>query len=146
MTNMRATETVLFAGTCARVRETSTNPPFLADQSASRKMTTSKQKVFCVLRFAKTESAITVQRAFRIKFDCQSPNDNNILWWYHQFETTVCLCKDSKSITIWVASDLNIDCRTRRGIHSTNLRKNFRMSYQTSARAVFISARDAGVE
>ncbi|GFX98398.1 uncharacterized protein TNCV_4001671 [Trichonephila clavipes] len=42
-------------------------------------MVTSKQKAFCVLQFAKTESAITVQRAFRIKFGCQPPNDNNIL-------------------------------------------------------------------
>ncbi|GFX93658.1 DUF4817 domain-containing protein [Trichonephila clavipes] len=53
-------------------------------------MATSKQKAFCVLQFAKTESAITVQRAFRIQFGCQPPNDN-ILWWFHQFETTGCL-------------------------------------------------------
>ncbi|GFU65145.1 ig-like domain-containing protein [Trichonephila clavipes] len=46
--NERATETVLFAGLCAR-------------------------------NFAKTESAITVQRAFRIRFSCLPPNDNNIL-------------------------------------------------------------------
>ncbi|GFV03393.1 DUF4817 domain-containing protein [Trichonephila clavipes] len=43
--------------------------------------------------FANTESTITVQWAFRIRFDCQPPNDNNILSWYHQFETTACLCK-----------------------------------------------------
>ncbi|GFV37667.1 DUF4817 domain-containing protein [Trichonephila clavipes] len=47
----------------------------------------------CVRNFTKTGSAITVQRAFRIKFGCQPPNDNNILRWYHQFETTGCLCK-----------------------------------------------------
>ncbi|GFT77878.1 DUF4817 domain-containing protein [Trichonephila clavipes] len=41
-------------------------------------MSTSEQKGFCVLQFAKTEFVITVQRAFRIKFDCQPPNDNNI--------------------------------------------------------------------
>ncbi|GFU78207.1 DUF4817 domain-containing protein [Trichonephila clavipes] len=91
--NERATETVLFAGMCARVRETYANlSPFLGDQSASRKMT-SKQTPFCVIQFAKTESAITVQRAFRIKFGCQHTNDNNILRWHHQFETTDCLCK-----------------------------------------------------
>ncbi|GFU61472.1 hypothetical protein TNCV_2287691 [Trichonephila clavipes] len=33
----------------------------------------------CARNYAKTESAITVQRAFRIKFGCQPPNDNNIL-------------------------------------------------------------------
>ncbi|GFU43932.1 hypothetical protein TNCV_4182111 [Trichonephila clavipes] len=36
-------------------------------------MTTSKQKVFCVFRLTKTESAIIVQRAFRIKFGFQPP-------------------------------------------------------------------------
>ncbi|GFU20232.1 DUF4817 domain-containing protein [Trichonephila clavipes] len=72
--NERATETVLFAGMCA---ETYADfYPFLADQRASRKMATSKQKVFCVIQFAKTESAITVQRALRIKFGCQPSNDN----------------------------------------------------------------------
>ncbi|GFV49795.1 hypothetical protein TNCV_1736781 [Trichonephila clavipes] len=31
-------------------------------------MTTSKTKVFCVLRFAKSESAVTVQRAFCMNY------------------------------------------------------------------------------
>ncbi|GFW79523.1 DUF4817 domain-containing protein [Trichonephila clavipes] len=88
--NERATETVLFAGMC--VRNVCLFSPFVADQCASRKMTTSKQRMFCVLRLTKAESAITVQRAFRIKFGCQPPNDN-ILRWYHQFETTGCICK-----------------------------------------------------
>ncbi|GFT00349.1 DUF4817 domain-containing protein [Trichonephila clavipes] len=92
--NERATETVLFAGMRARVHETYANFfPFLADQRASRKTATSKQKAFCVPQFAKTESAITVQRAFLNKFGCQLPNDNNILRWFHQFETTGCLWK-----------------------------------------------------
>ena len=34
------------------------------------KMATREQKAFCVLQFAKTESIIRVQRAFRIKFLC----------------------------------------------------------------------------
>lgn len=36
-------------------------------------MATSEQKAFCVLQFAKTASVVTVQRAFRIKFDCDIP-------------------------------------------------------------------------
>ncbi|GFU95440.1 DUF4817 domain-containing protein [Trichonephila clavipes] len=68
-------------------------PPFFADQRAGRKLATCEQKAFCVFQFAKTESAITVQRAFRIKFGCQPPNDNNIRRWYLQFETTGCLSK-----------------------------------------------------
>ncbi|GFV32037.1 uncharacterized protein TNCV_1688101 [Trichonephila clavipes] len=39
-------------------------------------MTTSINKS---VRLTKTESVITVQRAFRIKFGCQPPNDNSIL-------------------------------------------------------------------
>ncbi|GFY27362.1 DUF4817 domain-containing protein [Trichonephila clavipes] len=75
--NERATETVLFAGMCAKCMPKPLH--FLTDQRASKKMTTSKQKVFCVPRLTKTESAITVQRTFRIKFGCQPPTDNNIL-------------------------------------------------------------------
>ncbi|GFS85949.1 DUF4817 domain-containing protein [Trichonephila clavipes] len=85
ISNERATETVLFAGMCAREREKYANfSHFLADQRACRKMATSKQKAFCVIQFAKTKSAITVQQAFRIKFGCQPSFDNNIRWWYHQ--------------------------------------------------------------
>ncbi|GFU03143.1 DUF4817 domain-containing protein [Trichonephila clavipes] len=56
-------------------------------------MSTSEQKMLCVLQFAKTESAITVQRAFRVKFGCQPPNDNNIPRWYYLFEATSRFCK-----------------------------------------------------
>ncbi|GFT26241.1 DUF4817 domain-containing protein [Trichonephila clavipes] len=56
-------------------------------------MATSKQKAFCAIQFAKTESAITVQREFLIKFGCQPPTDNNIIRRYNQSETTGCLCK-----------------------------------------------------
>ncbi|GFW32932.1 hypothetical protein TNCV_1774971 [Trichonephila clavipes] len=58
-------------------------------------MTTSKQKAFCALQFANTESAVNVQRAFRIKFGCQPPNDNNILRGFDQFETTGGLLGDN---------------------------------------------------
>ncbi|GFX54320.1 uncharacterized protein TNCV_3824191 [Trichonephila clavipes] len=61
------------------VRQTYANFYPFADQHASRKMTTCKQRVFCVLRLTKTESAITVQRGFCNKFGCQPPNDSNIL-------------------------------------------------------------------
>ncbi|GFW12692.1 DUF4817 domain-containing protein [Trichonephila clavipes] len=77
--------------------------PFLANEHAIRKMATSKHKAFCVPQFAKTESAVTVQRAFSIKLGCQSPNDNNNLRWYHQFETTGCLCKGKKEVSLVTA-------------------------------------------
>ena len=59
-------------------------------------MATKEQKAFCVLQFAKTESVIRVQRAFRIKFHC-NPRSNNILRWYHQLEDTGYLCKGKSS-------------------------------------------------
>ncbi|GFU09574.1 hypothetical protein TNCV_3026221 [Trichonephila clavipes] len=34
------------------------------------------------MKFTKTESAVTVQRAFRIKIGCQPPNDSNIFRGY----------------------------------------------------------------
>ncbi|GFW75180.1 DUF4817 domain-containing protein [Trichonephila clavipes] len=63
-------------------------------------MSTSEQKAFCVLQFAKTESAIAVKRAFRVKFGCQPPNDNNFRRWYHQFETTSCICKGQTNLEV----------------------------------------------
>ncbi|GFW09147.1 DUF4817 domain-containing protein [Trichonephila clavipes] len=79
----------------ACVRETYATP--LSGRSrTSKKMATSKQKAFCVIQFEKTESAITVQRAFSIKFGCQPPNNNNIHGLYNQFETNGCLCTGKK--------------------------------------------------
>ncbi|GFX39497.1 hypothetical protein TNCV_2668591 [Trichonephila clavipes] len=51
----------------------------------------------CARKFARAESAITVQRAFHIQFGCQHPNDNIILRYYHQFEITGCLCKGKRT-------------------------------------------------
>ncbi|PSN39705.1 hypothetical protein C0J52_17980 [Blattella germanica] len=56
-------------------------------------MATSEEKAFCVLQFAETESVVTVQRAFGIKFGCDPPSDNSIRRWYHPFEDTGCPCK-----------------------------------------------------
>lgn len=56
------------------------------------KMLITDRKAFCVLKFAKTESVVTVHCAFRIRLHCDSP-DNNIRRWYHQCEDASCLCK-----------------------------------------------------
>ena len=40
------------------------------------KMATMEQKAFCVLQFAKTESLIRVQHAFRIKFHYNPPSEH----------------------------------------------------------------------
>ncbi|GFW87135.1 uncharacterized protein TNCV_5124891 [Trichonephila clavipes] len=71
----------------ACVRETYANSfPFLADQRSSRKIASSEQKAFCVLQFAKTESAITVQRASVLSSFVNLQMIITFLW-YHQLET-----------------------------------------------------------
>ena len=55
---------------------------------------------FCVLEFATTKSLITdyvVQRAFRVKFNCDAPSPKNIRRWSKQFEESGCLCKGKSS-------------------------------------------------
>lgn len=56
-------------------------------------MATKQQKAFCVLEFGRTQSIITVQRAFRQQYGINPPSDNNIRRWFHQFRDTGCLCK-----------------------------------------------------
>lgn len=73
-----------------------------------RKMATPDRKVFCVLQFAKSESVISVQCAFRVKFNCDPPCGKNIRRWYSQFETTGCVCK-GKSTGRPTVSEANVD-------------------------------------
>lgn len=54
---------------------------------------TGSEKSFCVLEFHVSKSVITVQRAFRLKFNKDPPSDNSIRTWYKQFSETGCLCK-----------------------------------------------------
>lgn len=56
-------------------------------------MASPQQKSFCVLEFARSESAITVQRSFRRKFKVKPPSANNIRRWFKQFKDQGCLCK-----------------------------------------------------
>jgi hypothetical protein len=56
-------------------------------------MATPQQKAFCVLRFAKSESVIIVQREFRKQFQSNPPGKTNILQWYRQFQENGCICK-----------------------------------------------------
>ena len=61
--------------------------------SGCSKTATSEQKAFCALQLAKIQSIVTVQHAFRIKFRYDSPSDNNICRWYHEYENTSFFCK-----------------------------------------------------
>ena len=56
-------------------------------------MASPQQKTFCVLEFAKTNSVVMVQRAFRRRFDINPPSPKNIRRWFRQFQESGCLCK-----------------------------------------------------
>uniref|UniRef100_A0A2S2QAX7 DUF4817 domain-containing protein n=1 Tax=Sipha flava TaxID=143950 RepID=A0A2S2QAX7_9HEMI len=60
-------------------------------------MLTEQQKAFCVLRFEKCESVITVQRDFRRKFNIEPPTTQSIRRWHKTFQETGCLCKGKSS-------------------------------------------------
>ena len=56
-------------------------------------MASPQQKAFRVLEFAKTNSVVTVQRAFRRRFDINPPSPKNIRRWFRQFQESGCLFK-----------------------------------------------------
>ena len=51
-------------------------------------MISAQQTFFCVLQFSKTESIISVQRAFQWRYDIATPSTKYIRHWYKQFEET----------------------------------------------------------
>ena len=53
---------------------------------------TSREKTFCVLEYARTNSNKTVQRAFVKKFYKKSPTAKQIWSWKKKFEDEGCLC------------------------------------------------------
>lgn len=74
----------------------------------SANMSTGQHKAFCVLRFSKCESIITVQRDFRRHYGIDAPTAQSIRRWYKQFEETGCLCK-GKSTGRPRVSDDNVE-------------------------------------
>ena len=55
------------------------------------------EKAYCVLEFARTQSATVVQRHFRTRYNKTPPTRQSIYDWYRIFETTGCLCKGKSS-------------------------------------------------
>jgi transposase len=55
------------------------------------------RNLFCILQLAKTESIITVQRGFRIKYHTEPPTNKTITEWYKKFEETGCLCSAKRT-------------------------------------------------
>ena len=62
-------------------------------RSVGNEMATVEHKVFCVLEFARSESQILVQRAFRAKFRIEPPTRKSISRWFTQFQQTGSVCK-----------------------------------------------------
>jgi transposase len=56
-----------------------------------------REKSYCVLEFAKTNSVTVVQRHFRTRFGRRPPTRQSIYDWCNKFETTGCLCKGKSS-------------------------------------------------
>ena len=59
---------------------------------------TSQQRGWCVLEFHKTNSVVTVQRAFKRKFNVDPPTNRSILKWHRNFIERGCICDQRKDI------------------------------------------------
>jgi len=57
---------------------------------------TSQQCGWCVLEFHKTNSVVTVQHAFKSKFNVDPPTNKSILKWNRNFIERGCICDQRK--------------------------------------------------
>jgi len=57
---------------------------------------TSKQRGWCVLEFHTTNSAVTVQHAFKRKFNVDPPTNESIFKWHRNFIKRGCICDQRK--------------------------------------------------
>ena len=57
---------------------------------------TSQQCGWCVLEFHKTNSVVTVQRAFKRKFNVDPPTNKSILKWHRNFIEREYICDQRK--------------------------------------------------
>ena len=95
-----------------------TFPPLGDASVCSQKMVAPGVKSFCVLEHHTSKSVVTVQRAFRAKYQT---TDKTIRAWYKQFTETGCLCKQKSSGRPSTA-EYRIDvCHVTRGAHRTSL-------------------------
>ena len=57
---------------------------------------TSQQHSWCMLEFHKTNSVVTVQHAFKLKFNVDPPTNKSILKWDRNFIERGCICDQRK--------------------------------------------------
>ena len=55
------------------------------------------EKSFCMLEYYTSKSVVTVQCAFRAKYEKDPPTDKTVHAWYKQFTETWCLWKQKSS-------------------------------------------------
>ena len=60
---------------------------------------TSQQHSWCVLEFHKTNSIVTVQRAFKLKFNVDPPTNKSILKWHRNLIERGCICDQRKGLS-----------------------------------------------
>ena len=73
------------------------NFPARRQKAVKRKMAlTSQQSRWCVLEFHKTNSVVTVQRAFKLEFNADLPTNKSILKLHKNFTETGRICDQRK--------------------------------------------------
>jgi len=75
---------------------------------------TSQQRGWCVLEFHKTNSVVTVQRAFKRKFNVDPPTNKSILKWHRNFIERGCICDQRKGHSGWPSVSEQLSTRSRR--------------------------------
>jgi len=84
-------------GTADTLTQEIFNFPARCQRAVKCKMAlTSQQHGWCVLEFHKTHSVVTVQRAFKRKFNVDPPTNKPILKLYRNFIERGCICDQRK--------------------------------------------------
>ena len=95
--NSKLTEYFYKYGTADTLTQEIFNFPARHQRAVKCKMVlTSQQRSWCVSEFHKTHSVVTVQRAFKRKFNVDPPTNKSILKWHRNFIEEGCNCYQRK--------------------------------------------------
>ena len=84
-------------GTAGTLTQEIFNFPARRQRAVKCKMAlTSQQRGWCVLEFHQANSVVTVQRAFKRKFNVDPPTNKSILKWHRNFIERGCICDQRK--------------------------------------------------
>jgi len=82
---------------CKYINSRIFNVPACRQRAVKCKMAlTSQQCIWCLLEFHKTNSVVTVQHAFKLKFNVDPPTDKSILRCHRNFTERGCICDQRK--------------------------------------------------